>query len=508
MTTFRTITIVSLLAASSGCARATAPSSAAASPGRAAAQTTEPPALAAIRQADLRRDLFELAGDEMRGREAGTIDELRASAWVAERAREAGLEPAGEDGTYFQFFPLRRTTQSATSRIALGGAPLALWRDVIVTGLTDAIVDAPIVWLGEDAAATTDVRGSVAAVAAAPDPDAPPPEDALAARRYVSRIARNLSRPLLERGAVAVVIVADAGLDRLFESGAHNTMRGRLGLDDGTPAEVQTSAPVLIVPGAWRDRAAAAGARLTARFALDSFVYPSVNVVARVPGTDPALRDEYVLFSAHQDHDGVRANVNGDSTWNGADDNATVAVAVLAIGRAFAEAPGRRSALFVWHGAEEKGLWGSRWHVEHPMVPRAKIVAVLNADMIGRNHPDTAALLGSIPPHRTSTELVDMALDANRRITTFAIDSSWDRPDHPEGWFFRSDHLPYARANIPSLFFTTLLHEDYHTPNDDPEHIDVAKLTKMTQWMYATGWTVASTTQPPRMDPGFKLERE
>jgi Peptidase family M28 len=503
-----TTTSVTLLV-STACATTSSAAPSAAATVRASSDPADPPALAAIREDELRRDLFALAGDDMRGREAGTIDELRASVWVAERAREAGLEPAGEDGTYFQFFPLRRTTQSATSRIAIGGQPLTLWRDVIVSPMTEALVDAPIVWLGDDRAAdaAADVAGKVAAVAVPPDPDAPAAEDALAARRYVTRVMRNLSRPLLERGAAAVVIVGDGALDRLFESGAHNVMRGRTALDEGTPQDFPSGAPVLLVPGSWRARASAADARLTARLALDSFVYPSVNVVARVPGTDPALRDEHVLFSAHQDHDGVRANVNGDSTWNGADDNATVAVAVLAIGRAFAANPGRRSALFVWHGAEEKGLWGSRWHVEHPMIPRDDIVAVLNGDMIGRNHPDTAALLGSIPPHRSSTDLVEMALDANRRITTFAIDSSWDRPEHDEGWFFRSDHLPYARANIPSLFFTTLLHQDYHTPNDDPEHIDVAKLTRMTRWMYATGWAVANTPQRPRLEPGFRLER-
>jgi Zn-dependent M28 family amino/carboxypeptidase len=176
-----------------------------------------------------------------------------------------------------------------------------------------------------------------------------------------------------------------------------------------------------------------------------------VNVVARVPGTDPALRDEHVLFSGHQDHDGVHGAVNGDSIWNGADDNATVSVALLAIGRAFAGRPGRRSALFVWHGAEEKGLLGSRWFVERPTVPKAGIVAVLNGDMIGRNHPDSAALLGAVPPHRNSTPLVEMAMEANRRTTRFAIDTSWDDPQHPEGWYFRSDHLPYARAGmVPS----------------------------------------------------------
>lgn len=230
-------------------------------------------------------------------------------------------------------------------------------------------------------------------------------------------------------------------------------------------------------------------------------------MIGRVPGSDPRLRDQFVLFSAHQDHDGVRAPIAGDSIWNGADDNASVAVGVLAIARAFAQQPGRRSALFVWHGAEEKGLFGSRWHATHPVVPKESIVAVLNADMIGRNHPDTAALLGVQPPHRSSTDLARLALEANQRHIGFVIDSTWDRPEHPEGWFFRSDHLPYARENIPSIYFSSLLHADYHTPRDDPERIDIRKLTRIARWMYATAWTVANTDQPPRLDPGFKLER-
>ncbi|MEO7043290.1 MAG: M28 family peptidase, partial [Gemmatimonadaceae bacterium] len=247
--------------------------------------------------------------------------------------------------------------------------------------------------------------------------------------------------------------------------------------------------------------------RLTLNLRAETFVYPSVNVVAKVPGVDPSLRGEYVLFSGHDDHDGVRFPVAGDSIWNGADDNASVAVGMLAIGRAFVQQPARRSALFVWHGAEERGLLGSRWFVSHPTVPLSAIVAVLNGDMIGRNNPDSAALLGSQPPHRNSAALVQMALDANAHVTKFAIDSSWDRPSHPEGWYFRSDHLPYARAGIPALFFTTLLHADYHTPADEASRIDYVKLARMARWMYATGWDVANTLAKPALDQGFKLER-
>jgi Zn-dependent M28 family amino/carboxypeptidase len=87
------------------------------------------------------------------------------------------------------------------------------------------------------------------------------------------------------------------------------------------------------------------------------------------------------------------------------------------------------------------------------------------------------------------------------------IDTSWDDPRHPEGWYFRSDHLPYARAGIPALFFTTLLHPDYHTPEDEPERIDLDKLLRMTRWMHATGRAVAEAPERPGVDPGFRLER-
>jgi Zn-dependent M28 family amino/carboxypeptidase len=305
-----------------------------------------------------------------------------------------------------------------------------------------------------------------------------------------------------------VLIVSDSVADANYDVLSAYNSRGTYGLDSaGVAAPRPSRAPVLWLPRRMLAAARAPDQRLVARISSESFIYPSVNVVAKVRGTGTRLRSEYVLFSGHQDHDGVRVAVNGDSIWNGADDNASVSVALLAIGRAFVSRPGRRSALFVWHGAEERGLIGSRWFAQHPTVPKGSIVAVLNGDMIGRNHPDSAALLGVVPPHRNSTALVAAALAANRRVGGFALDSTWDAPTHPEGWYFRSDHLPYARAAIPALFFTTLLHPDYHTPRDEATRIDYAKLTRMARWMYATGWAVANATARPGLDPGFRLER-
>jgi hypothetical protein len=457
-----------------------------------------------IREADIKADLFTLAGDALRGREGGTLDELHASTWLAERARAAGLQPAGDNGTFFQFFPLERFRVSASSQVALGGTALRMGRDVVVDAPVLARVDAPVVEAAPDALTGLDLKDRVLVVRYAPATGSGQQTPSL--RNWI----RGINRTVAASAPAAIVAIVPDGASDQWNRVAFTFPRGSYALDPDGTAEPRTPSrgrPLLYVRESALGGSLAAEARLDAWIFTDTFTYPSVNIVAKVPGRDPQLANEYVLFSAHQDHDGDRYSVQGDSIWNGADDNATTSVALLAIGRAFAASPGRRSALFVWHGAEERGLMGSRWYVKHPTVPLKSIVACLNGDMMGRNDPTTAALLGAIPPHRNSPELVEMALAANKAVSQFEVDHSWDDPQHREGWYYRSDHLPYARAGVPALFFSTLLHPDYHTPFDNPDRIDIAKLTKMTRWMYATGRAVAEADKAPAVDPTFKLER-
>jgi hypothetical protein len=512
---------------------------AAACSGSNASMTTTPPqrggiapGLDDITQADIRRDLFAMAGDAMRGREAGTLDEMRATGWVAERAREAGLAPAGDDNTYFQWWPMRRSRLSENSEIAIGGKTLRLWKDVVVLNTpTVSNINLPIVFVSDtNALRSADVRGKAVAMPISPVPTQP--VDSFTIRgnfqATLSAMVRARSAAIAQAGGAAAVLVSDGSpiLNTALDATAAVTSRGQYGIDSAgaptgafaRPAPTQggrgggrgSAAP--LIPTFWLrhdmlDAVRANGASVKATVFNETFYYPSGNVIGIVRGTDPKLAHEYVLFSGHQDHDGTRYPVNGDSIWNGADDNATVSVALLAAARAFAKHPAPRPILFVWHGAEERGLLGSRWYVGHPTVPHSQIIAVLNADMIGRNDPDSAALLGVQPPHKNSNALVDAALRVNAELTKFKLDTIWDRPTHPEGWYFRSDHLPYARANIPSIEFSTLLHRDYHTPRDEPSRINIPKLTKMAQWMYATGWVVANAAQRPDLIPGFKLER-
>lgn len=489
------------------------------------ASSAVPAAISSIREADLKRDLYTMASDAMRGREAGTIDEMRASMWVAEQLRTIGVKPAGMDGTYFQWWNMVRTrTSTVSSSVIVNGQPLELWKDVVVNGMAAVDVDAPTLMLDNAADTTVDVRGKVVVTHLLP-PNNPVPVDGTYSYeyRYTASALASTGARLQRRGAAAVILIADSIAEIGFDGVAVMRSRGSYDVEGGVPRfapqaggratggrannPVTPPAPVLLVRQRVASMLQTNNVPVKISMRIERFETPSVNIVGVIRGTDPVLRNEYVLYSSHQDHDGVRYVINGDSVWAGADDNGSVSVALLAIARAFVKQPGKRSILFVYHGAEERGLLGSRYHAAHPVVPLKDIVAVLNGDMIGRNNPDSASLLGIQPPHRNSTELVDMALRANALTGKFSLDSIWDRPTHREGWYFRSDHVPYARLNVPAIEYSTNLHADYHTPRDKPEKIDYAKLTRMTKWMYLTGWFVATTPKRPGLDPGFKLER-
>jgi Zn-dependent M28 family amino/carboxypeptidase len=313
--------------------------------------------------------------------------------------------------------------------------------------------------------------------------------------------------PLIRKGATAVIIIADDIAEKAWDDAAENFKRGSYDIDGGPNVTLTTTIPIL-----WMHASAKADlqnntAFMNANIIVDKYSYPSVNIIGKINGTDPKLKEEYLLYSGHQDAHGIRNAQNNDSTYYGADDNASVDVAMLANARAFMKNPAKRSILFVIHGAEERGLLGSRYYVQHPTVPIKNIVTVLNGDMIGRNHIDSAAFLGMQSPHKNSTELVNLILAANNEGPKFKLDTAYDKVTHIEGWYFRSDHLPYARLGIPAIMYTTLLHEDYHTPLDNAENINYPKLKKMADWMYRSGWKVANLAKRPATDANFQLER-
>jgi len=221
------------------------------------------------------------------------------------------------------------------------------------------------------------------------------------------------------------------------------------------------------------------------------------NVVGMLEGSDPALKDEYIVLSAHMDHVGIGAPVNGDSIYNGADDDASGTAAVLELAEALSQ-PGarpKRSVLFLTVSGEEHGLWGSAWFSEHPATPMSQIVADLNIDMIGRNWKDTIVVIGK--EHSDLGTTLNRVNRAHPELGMRAIDDIWPE----ENFYFRSDHYNFARKGVPVLFFFNGTHPDYHGPDDEPNRIDAEKESRIIRLVYLITQEVGNTAQRPAWNP-------
>ena len=333
-----------------------------------------PAALSAVKEADLRRDVGEMAAPAMRGREGGTLDEMRASIWMAEQYRKIGLKPMGEDGTYFQWLDMTRTRVSLTSsKASIGGRAMTLFQDLIPLGVVPVEATGSVLWIPDATDTTADVRGRIVATAAlAPAPNSIRVNSYTFASRYADAAINATTNRFARRGAAAVIIVASPALDSAFEVVSSARSRGTYDVDNAVPRTANGSPRILPPPALGAGQTPAYLVRASMRetlvaqpqaelaIRLERFTTPTVNIIGVVRGTDPTLRNEYVLFSSHQDANGVRTTLEGDSVHAGADDNASVSAAILAAARAFVRQPGKRSVLFINHGSEERGLIGSR----------------------------------------------------------------------------------------------------------------------------------------------------
>ena len=238
------------------------------------------------------------------------------------------------------------------------------------------------------------------------------------------------------------------------------------------------------------------------------------NVVAVWEGSDPALKNEYIAVGAHYDHVGIGGcrKAGDDNICNGADDDGSGTVAVLAMAESLARGPRpKRSFLFVWHAGEEKGLWGSEYITDNPIIPNEQIVTQLNIDMIGRSKregdadPLNATLTGPnaiyvIGSQIMSSELGRLSEEVNNEFLKLSFDYKYDAPNDPERLFYRSDHYNYAKKGIPIIFYFDGVHEDYHGAADHADKIDYEKMEKVTRTVFATGWKLANLPTRPKVD--------
>lgn len=461
-------------------------------------------AAATITAADIDRRIAFLASDEMRGRNTPSPELERAAEWIAADFERLGLVPAGDSGTYIQRWPFTSTRMNVARLRFDGGDRIGLaqpvyGRDFFLLPSGADSVRGPVVYAGT-------ARGSM------------PPLAAAAAGKvlafYVAGDVESAEFGQAVSGALLASMAASpAAVLVILEPGLDNMMVGQI-----AEALAQQLAPMPVVGLTWESAEpvfAAAGADLAAlRDAPADPALPQIgeltatitaarsvsethppNVVGILRGSDPALANTYVVFSAHIDHVGVGTpDATGDSIYNGADDDASGTSVVMEVAEAFASLPvaPARSIIFLGVSGEEKGLFGSKHFAEHPPVPIDSIVANINLDMVGRNEPDSVIGIGL-----DYSSLGPLARRIARDRPELGITVA-DDPMPEEQLFLRSDHYSFASRGVPAIFFTTGLHDDYHRPSDEPDTIDDDKAARVGRLAFYLAAAIASDPGRPQ----------
>lgn len=498
-------------------------------------------------QAAIKAHVQFLASDALRGREAGTRDYDRAAEYMAAQMLAAGLEPGGEAGSWFQpvtltyYHPSEKAhwtlTRTATS------IPLQFGIDFVngaVPATPDFAAEGGIVFAGHgvvypeaqiDDYRGLDVKGKIVAILGGLPPGLSTDVAAhLADDEQKARFAES-------RGARAVIVLESAAsrAEMPFEAVVPFWNYARWGWagPDGRANMLAPGAPVVGFMGhvgaqklfagskiRWRDvleaerngtplpRGPLAG---TLRVASKTSVTtrPSRNVIGMIEGSDPALKNQYLVLSAHLDHVGVREPVNGDSIYNGAMDNAVGNAMLVEIARAFRKSGHRprRSILFIALTAEEKGLIGSDYFARHPTVPRGALVADLNIDMpIFTYKLEDLVVLGG---ERSTLGPAIAAAAASEGLATVPD------PEPEEMFFVRSDHYSFVQSGIPAVSIDTgpggsgataqrvFLDEHYHKPSDEVSlPFDWDSAARYLRVTYTAARAIADAPERPRWNKG------
>jgi hypothetical protein len=472
------------------------------------AQAPKPPSTAAetITEHDVIRHIKVIADDSMLGRDTPSRGLELTAQYVAHQFKAAGLKPGGDSGSWFQRYPItRRHIDADRSSLTLRSGKAEARVSFAVGGrfVQGAVPAEPL-------------SGDVLLIGGAVTADAA--TGAGAAGRIVLLVGDprrpgldQAARALYLAGARAIILVADID-SAAYAPRLGPQRRDRTVVDLGTErplvVEVRQGAVARVLSSAGVDPATVRAAPtpvvrnlpgLAAKIELREAIssrQSAPNTVGVLEGSDPKLKDEYVVFSAHMDHIGLSPG-QPDSINNGADDDASGTTAVMELAAAFGrpDARPKRSLLFLTVSGEEKGLWGSRYFSEHPPVPIQNIVADINIDMIGRNWPDTIVAIGK--EHSDLGATLNRVNAAHPELGMTAIDDRWPE----ERFYFRSDHYNFARKGVPILFFFNGVHPDYHQPTDSPDKINPEKEARIVRLLFYLGEEIANAAQKPKWKP-------
>ena len=497
-----------------------------------------------ITAAGLLKPIRVLASDSFGGRLPGTPGDKKSVKYLIAQCRALKLAPGNPNGTYVQQVPLWGTRSKG--KLTIDGLTLEAGKDYVAwSALPDAQVTiraAAMVFAGYgvvapehqwDDYAGVDVRGKVVVVLggdpAVADPSSGPSDPGKLDEKYFlgraltvhGRTGTKLDRAFANGAAALIILNSSTALfqnyarENMILRDAHDRQRVK------AQALLSLERAKELFPGqdfdALRAAAARPGFRAVALAAKASFDIAntvrridSPNVIAKIPGRDPKLSSEYVVYSAHWDHHGQE----GDRIFHGASDNAAGTAGVLELARALRTVQPRRTILFLWPTAEEKGLLGAKYYVEHPLYPLARTVANINLDYFsnwgwGRTRDLSIVGLGN----STLDDLTTEAVQRQGRVVTGDT-----LPE--QGFYFRSDHYEFARAGVPSLETAPgidyrdrpaeyglqkradYIAHDYHQASDIPKpDWDLSGAVEDLQVLLEVGYRVAQSSDRPTWKP-------
>jgi hypothetical protein len=467
---------------------------------------------------DLKEYLSIIASDALEGRETGTRGQKMAAAFIAAHFQELGL--AGPvNGSYYQ--PVDLYTSNITAAyIKAGQSKFDNYSGIVYYGSADSEgeISLPVVFAGNGTEADfnqIDVKDKAVFLFSK------------------ERITGNKSIALAREKGAKMVLMSNTDNVADFDVYAAQIKNyfsgGKLSLDKPKSQNagifLVSNAAVEKIMGTTFEKLKKAAAEDPKKNALKKMkpttiqykvtatlkITKSENVLGYLEGTDK--KDELVVITAHYDHIGKEKNGTGDLINNGADDDGSGTVSVMALAKAFALAKSegkgpRRSILFMTVTGEEKGLLGSEYYSEHPVFPLENTVVDLNIDMVGRRDPQhkEEGYVYVIGSDKLSADLHTLSENVNKTYTNLNFDYTYNDQNHPERLYYRSDHWNFARKNIPIIFYFDGIHEDYHKPSDEISKIEFDLLTKRAQCVFFTAWEIANREQRIPVDPDKRIK--
>lgn len=492
---------------------------------------------------DLEAHLRFIASDELEGRETGTHGQRVAARYLATQFQKMGLQP-GNNGSWFQEYKLNTTEIKETSVSLTGKDKIEPIKDYIyynkgalINGMEGSYafagygIDDPKYSNLEG----LNLQGKIALIfAKEPMKDG---KSLITGTSELSSWSGNGSEKmnsLKAKGAIGVVtILPDEIYDRVSGSGwLKHLMVGKSQALAYKENEGGQALPNILIPERLGNVILKKGksncaslqkmlnespnvpnlnlakANLKMEVVGNQETVVASNVLGFIEGTD--LKDEIVVLTAHYDHLGI----HDGEIFNGADDDGTGTVAILELAEAFATAlkdgyRPRRSILFMPVSGEEKGLLGSEYYSDHPVFPLENTVCDLNIDMIGRldeTHKNNEEYIYVIGSNMLSSELHDANERANKETSGISLDYTFNSPDDPNRFYYRSDHYNFAKHDIPVIFFFSGVHEDYHKSTDTVEKILFPKSAKVARVVFATAWDAANRNVRYKVDMKNEFE--